>query len=97
MKTVALILASGIAVLAPPERFRHEFAGQTIAYALPLAQARALCATKGVWADACSWTARHGRECHIVFPVGRGALDSPAAYYWHEIAHCNGWSEKHEQ
>lgn len=79
-------------VLEPPPRYNHPFAGPTIERVLPLAEARAACAHKGVHADACSWSVA-GR-CFIVIPRG-GPVKDLAAYRRHERAHCNGWTHGH--
>lgn len=89
----ALVVAQGVMVLPPPEKYRYEFLGQTIMYELPLSQAREMCKRRGLTADACSWV--KDRKCFIVYPKGKGALDSPVAYYWHEMAHCNSWPAYH--
>lgn len=78
-----------IFVMEPPAEFVRPFAGPVIEQVLPLAQARALCAKRGVRSDACSWT--KGGKCYIVIPRG-GPVKSPAPYRRHEIAHCNGWN-----
>ncbi len=44
-------------------------------------------------ADACSWVL-HG-ACYLVIPRG-GPVKDLGAYVRHERAHCNGWSESHE-
>jgi hypothetical protein len=48
----------------------------------------------GVHADACSWVAKN--RCYLVIPR-RGPVKDLGAYRRHERAHCNGWSENHEE
>ncbi|HEX4407854.1 MAG TPA: hypothetical protein VH206_03680 [Xanthobacteraceae bacterium] len=79
-------------VLEPPLRYTHAYAGPVIERVLPLNEARAACALKGVHADACSWVAQH--TCHIVIPRG-GPVKDLSAYRRHERAHCNGWDHDH--
>jgi hypothetical protein len=83
-----------IYVLEPPLRFNHAFSGQMIERVLPLNEARAVCAHRGAPADACSWVA-HG-ACYLVVPRG-APVEDLSAYVRHERAHCNGWSENHEE
>jgi hypothetical protein len=83
-----------IYVLEPPQRYNHAYAGPVIERVLPLAAARAACAQRGVHADACSW--QTGRSCYLVIPRG-GPVKDLRAYVRHERAHCNGWSENHEE
>jgi hypothetical protein len=78
-----------IFVLEPPAHYVHPYHGQVIERVLPLAQARAACAQRGVRADGCSWLIK-GR-CYIVLPSKGAPVKSLAAYRRHEIAHCNGW------
>jgi hypothetical protein len=86
--------AMPIYVLEPPMRFNHAYAGPVIERVLPLREARAACAAKGVSADACSWEAGH--KCFLVIPRN-GPVKDLKAYVRHERAHCNGWSENHEE
>lgn len=81
-----------IFVLEPPAHYVHAYSGTVIERVLPLAQARALCRTRGVVADACAWTAKG--KCYLVIPRG-GPVKSLAPYRRHELTHCNGWSERH--
>lgn len=86
-------LLIGLAVLEPPMQYAPPFPGQVLEYVLPLAEARRLCATRGLPnADACSW--RRNDICHIVIP-NNGPVKDLAAYRRHEIAHCNGWPVSH--
>ena len=78
-----------IFVLEPPPQYVRPYHGQVIERVLPLAQARAMCRTRGVSSDACSWTSKG--KCYIVIPRG-GLVKSLAPYRRHEIAHCNGWN-----
>jgi hypothetical protein len=83
-----------IYVLEPPLRFNHAFSGPVIERVLPLGEARSVCAHMGASADACSWVL-HG-TCYLVIPRG-GPVKDLSAYVRHERAHCNGWSENHEE
>jgi len=83
-----------IYVLEPPERFNHPYSGPVIERVLLLGEARALCAHMGAPADACSWVI-HG-VCYLVIPRD-GPVRDLSAYVRHERAHCNGWSEHHEE
>jgi hypothetical protein len=83
-----------IYVLQPPTRYDHAYAGPVIERVLPLGAARAACAQRGVHADACSW--QSGRTCYLVIPRD-GPVKDLRAYVRHERAHCNGWSENHEE
>jgi len=83
-----------IYVLEPPPRYSHAFSGHVIERVLPLAEARRACARMGVHADACSWVAKD--MCFLVIPRG-GPVKDLGAYRRHERAHCNGWSESHEE
>ena len=76
-------------VLEPPSYYVHPYHGQVIEQVLPLAQARAACAKRGLRADACSWLSK-GR-CYVVIPSKGAPVQDRAAYRRHEIAHCNGW------
>jgi hypothetical protein len=78
-----------IFVLEPPQQYIRPYHGPVIERVLPLAQARALCRTRGVSADACSWTSKG--KCFVIIPRD-GPVKSLAAYRRHEIAHCNGWN-----
>ena len=80
-------------VVEPPLRYDYPYAGPAIERVLPLREARAACARMGVHADACSWV-KHG-TCYLVIPRG-GPVPDLNAYRRHERAHCNGWSERHE-
>jgi hypothetical protein len=82
-----------IYVLEPPPRYNHGYAGPVIERVLPLQEARQACARMGVTADACSWVAKN--KCYLVIPRG-GPVKDLRAYVRHERAHCNGWSESHE-
>jgi hypothetical protein len=79
-------------VLEPPGRYNHAYAGPVIERVLPLAEARAACAQRGVHADACSWLTNG--KCFLVVPRG-GPVKDVRAYVRHERAHCNGWSHDH--
>jgi hypothetical protein len=81
-------------VVEPPMRFNHAYSGQVIERVLPLREAREACAHRGVSADACSWETGH--KCFLVIPRG-GPVKDLQAYVRHERAHCNGWSENHEE
>jgi len=81
-------------VLEPPLRYNHPYHGPVIERVLPLAEARKACAHMGVRADACSWLANN--KCYLVIPRG-GPVKDLRAYVRHERAHCNGWSENHEE
>lgn len=83
----------GVMVLAPPARFDHAYHGTVIEIAVPLGDARKLCAMKFVWADACAWV-EHG-ICHIVLPTTGAPVSDLGQYRHHEIAHCNGWPADH--
>ena len=83
-----------IYVLEPPLRYNHVFAGPVIERVLPLHEARLACAHMGVSADACSWVIKN--RCYLVIPRG-GPVKDLNAYRRHERAHCNGWSEGHEE
>jgi len=83
-----------IYVLEPPMRYNHAYSGPVIERILPLREARAACAAKGVSADACSWEIGH--KCFLVIPRN-GPVRDLGAYRRHERAHCNGWSENHEE
>ena len=83
-----------IYVLEPPPRYNHPYAGPVIERVLPLREARVACARRGVHADACSW--RDNGKCFLVIPR-RGPVKDLRAYVRHERAHCNGWSEGHEE
>ena len=83
-----------IYVLEPPERYNHPYSGSVIERVLPLGEARTVCAHMGAPADACAWVA-HG-TCYLVIPRG-GPVKNLGAYVRHERAHCNGWSEHHEE
>jgi hypothetical protein len=61
---------------------------------LPLGEARQACARMGVNADACSWVVKN--TCYLVIPRN-GPVKDLGAYRRHERAHCNGWSENHEE
>jgi hypothetical protein len=78
-----------IFVLEPPPIYTHSYHGPVIERVLPLAQARALCRTRGVSADACAW--KQKGKCYLVIPRG-GPVKTLAPYRRHELAHCNGWS-----
>jgi hypothetical protein len=82
-----------IYVLEPPLRYNHLYAGPVIERVLPLREARQACARMGVAADACSWVAKN--KCYLVIPRD-GPVKDLRAYIRHERAHCNGWSESHE-
>jgi hypothetical protein len=82
-----------IYVLEPPLRYNHAFAGPVIERVLPLQEARQACAHMGVTADACSWVIKN--KCYLVIPRG-GPVKDLGGYRRHERAHCNGWSEGHE-
>jgi hypothetical protein len=82
-----------IFVLEPPPQYIHRYHGPVIERVLPLAEARRVCGRMGALADACSW--KTGRTCHLVIPRD-GPVHDHAAYSRHEMAHCNGWSERHE-
>jgi len=75
-------------------RYNHAYSGPVIERILPLREARAACAAKGVSADACSWEIGH--KCFLVIPRN-GPVRDLGAYRRHERAHCNGWSENHEE
>ena len=77
-------------VMEPPAVYIHAHRGAVIEQVMPLGQARAACAKRGVRADACSWVSK-GR-CYIVIPSKDAPVKSLAAYRRHEIAHCNGWN-----
>jgi len=77
-----------IFVMEPPPQYVHPYRGPLVEHVLPLAKARALCAKRGLTADACSWI-KDGK-CYIVIPTG-GPVKQLAPYRRHEIAHCNGW------
>jgi hypothetical protein len=81
-----------IFVSEPPTDYVHPFSGTVIERVLPLAQARAACAKRGVRADGCSWVIK-GR-CYIVIPSAGAPVKNRAAYRRHEIAHCNGWDHR---
>jgi hypothetical protein len=81
-------------VLPPPQRYDHAYSGTVVERVLPLAEARQACAHMGVTADACSWEKNH--TCFLVIPRG-GPVKDLRAYVRHERAHCNGWSENHEE
>lgn len=81
-----------IFVLDPPVYFAHPYNGPVIERVLPLPQARAACAKRGVHADACSWVSQ-GR-CYIIIPSKGAPVRNIAAYRRHEIAHCNGWDHR---
>jgi len=83
-----------IYVLEPPVRYNHPYSGPVIERVLPLNEARAACARMGAHADACLWVAKN--KCYLVIPRG-GPVKDLNAYVRHERAHCNGWSERHEQ
>lgn len=83
-----------IYVLPPPVRYDHRYAGPVIERVLPLAEARRACARMGAPADACAWIV-HGK-CYLVIPRN-GPVKDLRAYVRHERAHCNGWSENHEE
>jgi hypothetical protein len=81
-----------IAVLEPPARYDHRYAGPVIERVLPLGVAREVCAHMGAAADACSWVTHH--TCYIVIPRD-GPVSDLRAYVRHERAHCNGWPANH--
>jgi hypothetical protein len=83
-----------IYVLEPPLRYNHPYRGPVIERVLPLQEARRACARMGVQADACSWAIKN--RCYLVIPRG-GPVKDLRAYVRHERAHCNGWSENHEE
>jgi hypothetical protein len=83
-----------IYVLEPPVRYNHPYSGPVIERVLPLNEARAACARMGAHSDACSWVAKN--KCFLVIPRN-GPVKDLRAYVRHERAHCNGWSERHEQ
>jgi|SRR5215813_12246089 len=75
-------------VLEPPVQYVHRFHGPVIERVLPLAEARRICAGRGVHADGCAWTVNGA--CHVVIPRN-GPVRDRAAYRRHEVALCNGW------
>jgi hypothetical protein len=77
-------------VSEPPAQFVRAYGGPLVQRVLPIGQARAACAQRGVRADACSWVAKG--TCHIVIPSSGAPVKDLAAYRRHEIAHCNGWT-----
>ena len=79
-------------VLEPPLRYNHAYSGPVIERVLPLNEARAVCAQRGVRADACSWLTNG--KCYLVIPRG-GPVKDLRAYVRHERAHCNGWGHGH--
>jgi hypothetical protein len=79
-------------VLNPPAQYVHHFNGPVIERVLPLAEARRVCAGRGVSADACAWTVKGA--CHLIIPRD-GPVRDRGAYRRHELAHCNGWNHQH--
>jgi hypothetical protein len=79
-------------VAEPPPQYTLPYRGPVIERVLPLAEARRLCASRGVRSDGCAWVSRG--KCYIVIPTG-GPVRDLSAYRRHEIAHCNGWSHGH--
>jgi len=77
---------SRVAVLQPPPGY--VWRGPLTEHRLPLAQARAKCASMGARADSCSWKLR-GR-CYIVIPTN-GPVRDLNQYRRHEMAHCANW------
>lgn len=83
-----------MSVLQPPARFNHRYKGKTVEYLMPLDAARYMCSKQGVKADSCSWT--RASICYTVIPTD-GPVKDRAQYRSHEIAHCNGWTSRHEK
>jgi hypothetical protein len=79
-----------VAIVEPPAIYVRPFAGPVIERVLPLNQARAACAKRGVRADACSWASKG--SCYVVIPSAGAPVKNLAAYRRHETAHCNGWN-----
>jgi hypothetical protein len=80
-------------VLEPPPQYAHRYNGPVIERVLPLAEARHACARMGARADACGWV--KSGACYIVIPRD-GPVRDLESYRRHEMAHCNGWSARHE-
>ena len=79
-----------VAIKEPPASYVRPFAGPVIERVLPLKEARAACAKRGVRADACAWASKG--SCYVVIPSAGAPVTDLAAYRRHEIAHCNGWN-----
>jgi hypothetical protein len=83
-------------VTVPPLKYDHAYSGPVIERILPLAEARQLCASIGIYADGCSAfvTGENGSHaCYIILPSD--GFDTVAAYRRHETAHRNGWGPTH--
>jgi hypothetical protein len=86
----------------PPERFVHEYTKGTLhTLEVPPGRVRRLCAQ--LFAKHKKWKWLRGgppylgcavpgeKECQIIFGYGDHNT------FIHEVAHCNGWSDRHER
>lgn len=86
-------------IALPPAIFDHAYAGPVIERRVSAAEVERMCRVTD--AEACTLFRPNfaGDTCFIITPVvGIGGV-SQSAYELlrrHEIGHCNGWSDKHE-
>ena len=94
---IAAVMA-GCSPTMPPARYDRPFRGHILVQDLPGHEANTICqahkTSRSGSVAGCSFLGGKGTVCHVI--INRHALYDRAALIRHEVAHCNGWSQAHE-
>jgi hypothetical protein len=93
-----LALLAACSPHAPPARYDRPFRGHILVQELPAHEANMACqankTSRSGSVAGCSFLEGRGTVCHVI--INRHAAYDRAALIRHEVAHCNGWSQAHE-
>lgn len=93
-----LVLLAGCSPTLPPARYDRPFRGHIIVQDLPGPEANMICEahknSRSGSVAGCSFLELRGTVCHVI--INRHAHYDRAKLIRHEVAHCNGWSQAHE-